>query len=378
MFEKRPPQVPGLNFSPLERYERDIAAGHLRRDRAQSRAMDHIQALYEALIADGESAFALLKHARKVLRKRARRPVKGLYLWGEVGRGKTMLVDVFFDCLPFPEKRRMHFHRFMHKIHHKLKQLKDVENPLQRVADRFAEEARVICFDEFHVGDIADAMLLGNLLEALFERGVTLVATSNTAPDRLYWGGLQRERFRPAIALIKAHTEIVHLDGHIDHRLRFLDKAEIYHCPLGSAAEQGLRSSFQHLAPDAGSVGGELEIDDRPITTVCQADGVVWFEFEAICGGPRAPSDYIEIARTFQTVLIGNIPQLKEEDNDKAKRLINLVDELYDRRVKLIVSAAVPPDQLYRGTRLAQEFQRTVSRLEEMRTHAYLAKPHVP
>jgi cell division protein ZapE len=368
----------GHSMTPLERYERDIAAGHLRRDRAQGRAVERIQALYDALVADWESASALLKRARKVLRKRAREPVRGLYLWGGVGRGKTMLVDAFFDCLPFPEKRRIHFHRFMHKIHHELKHLKEVEDPLQRVADRFAEEARVICFDEFYVGDITDAMLLGNLLRALFERGVTLVATSNTVPDRLYWGGLQRERFLPAIALIKEHTEVMHLDGHTDHRLRFLDKAEIYHCPLDAAAERCLRSSFQHLAPDAGSAGGELEIDDRAIPTVCQADGVAWFEFEAICGGPRAPSDYIEIARSFQAVLIGNIPQLNEEDNGKAKRLIHLVDELYDRRVKLIVSAAVTPDQLYRGTRLAQEFQRTVSRLEEMRTHAYLAKRHLP
>lgn len=235
----------------------------------------------------------------------------------------------------------------------------------------------MICFDEFHVSDITDAMLLGRLLKALFDRGVTLVATSNEAPDRLYWNGLQRERFLPGIELIKTHTRVMHLEGEIDYRLRALEKAEIYHSPLDPEAERSLAESFENIAASPGRSGKEIEINGRSIPTLRLAEGVVWFKFDTICGGAWGPSDYIEIARCYQTVVISNIPVMDDKDNDALKRLITLVDEFYDRNVKLIASAEAIPEKLYTGQGLSQQFQRTMSRLEEMRSHAYLARQHL-
>jgi len=266
----------------------------------------------------------------------------------------------------------------MQMIHHELKQIRERENPLWLIADKIASDTRVVCFDELHVTDITDAMLLGGLLKALFERGVVLVATSNEAPDQLYHDGLQRERFLPAIESIKEYTHVVQIDSGIDYRLRFLEQAEIYHCPLDQRAECMLHDNFTHIAPNAGRDQVVLDIEGRTIHTVCCADGVVWFDFAHLCDGPRGPADYIEIARQYQTVLLANIPLLGEGDNDRAKRFMTLVDEFYDRNVKMIITAAAEPGELYRGTRHALEFQRTASRLMEMRTCDYLAKPHLP
>ncbi|MFQ5660173.1 MAG: cell division protein ZapE, partial [Gammaproteobacteria bacterium] len=304
-------------------------------------------------------------------------PVKGLYLWGGVGRGKTCIVDAFFECLPLSRKKRIHFHRFMQKVHHELKQLHNDRDPLQIVADIFAKKATVICFDEFHVSDITDAMLLGGLLKALFERGVTLVATSNEHPDQLYSDGLQRKRFLPAIELIKAHTQVVEVESGIDYRLRYLDKAEIYHQPLNGHAERMLRLNFDHMAPDQGKVNGTIEIEGRKIRTVRCADGVVWFDFMAICDGPRGAADYIEIGCQFQTVLIANVPRMDDQHHDRTKRFMTLVDEFYDRNVKLFLSAADSPDNLYLGKRFAKQFKRTSSRLVEMQSHDYLGRQHL-
>jgi cell division protein ZapE len=221
-------------------------------------------------------------------------------------------------------------------------------------------------------------MLLGGLLKALFERGVTLVATSNEAPDQLYWGGLQRERFLPAIELIKEHTLVWNVDGDVDYRLRSLGKAEIYHCPLDEGAEQSLAKTFRNMASNKGISNGSIEIDGRYISAIQYTDGVAWFDFEAICGKPCGPSDYIELALRYHTLLISNIPIMDDEDNDKAKRLMTLVDTVYDRSVKLIVSANATPCELYTGRQLAESFKRTISRLEEMRSHDYLAKQHLP
>ncbi len=234
-----------------------------------------------------------------------------------------------------------------------------------------------MCFDEFHVTDITDAMLLGGLLKALFERGVILVTTSNESPDELYSGGLQRDRFLPAIEIIKQNTTVLNVDSGIDYRLRFLDTAEIYHYPLDEAANMMLGGNFEHIAPDEGRDNVVLKIEGRQIKTIRCADGVVWFDFPAICDGPRGAADYIELARQYQTVLISNVPQLTDNDNDQVKRFMTLVDEFYDRNVKLILTAAEEPEALYTGARLAREFQRTTSRLQEMRTHDYLAKPHL-
>lgn len=340
--------------------------------------MQLLQALFDDLVAINEASDSLLSRLKQKLRGQAPKSSRGLYIWGTVGRGKTLMVDMFFRSLPFKGKLRMHFHRFMQMIHQQLRSLPDTSDPLPIIAERMSRKARVICFDEFHVDDITDAMLLAGLFGALFERGVVLVATSNTEPKYLYWNGLQRERFLPAIDLIEQHTHVVHIGGDTDHRLRFLDRAEIYHSPLDEEAERCLKKNFINLAAEEGSCGQAIEIEGRLIDTVREADGVVWFEFEALCGGPRSAADYIEIARTYQTLLLANVPTLDRDSEDKAKRFINLIDELYDRRVKLIISAAAAPESLYRGRRHVADFQRTVSRLQEMRTHSYLAGSHRP
>lgn len=365
------------SMSPRERYQADLLKDEFSVDPAQRIAVDYTQQLYETLVREYENKGGLISRLKKTFSKRNNNNIKGLYFWGGVGRGKTYIVDAFFETLPLHAKERIHFHRFMQKIHHELKQLKDVENPLQLIAGNYANNVRVLCFDEFHVTDITDAMLLGGLLQALFEHGLVLVTTSNEAPDQLYHDGLQRDRFLPAIALIKEFTHVVNVDSGIDYRLRYLDKAEIYHTPPDEKADSLLQENFTHIAPDTGRERATIEIEGRKIVTVCRGDGVVWFDFPDICDGPRGPADYIEIARQYQTVLISNIPVFTDFDNDRVTRFMMLVDEFYDRNVKLIVSAAGYPEQLYAGTCLNKVFQRTVSRLQEMRTHDYLAKQHL-
>ena len=363
-------------MSPWERYQSDMQRQGFTADPAQRVAVDYTQQLYDDLVSEYKKSDGFFSRLSKSVRNR-KNSLRGLYIWGGVGRGKTHIVDAFYEALPFQEKKRIHFHRFMQLIHHELKHIRDVENPLVLVAENFAKDTQVLCFDEFHVTDITDAMLLGGLLKALFERGITLVATSNEEPDRLYWEGLQRERFLPAIELIKEYTQVVHIESGVDYRLRYLDKAEIYHVPHDDYAVSLLVENFSNIAPDAGEADVILEISGRPIQTIRCADGVTWLTFSELCDGPRGPADYIEIARQFQTVLISDIPQLDENSNDQAKRFMTLVDEFYDRQVKLILTAAAPPEALYTGKRLAKTFTRTISRLQEMQTHDYLAKQHL-
>lgn len=365
--------------TPWERYQSDLQNGGLSYDLAQEQAVQYTQELFEQLVNGHENTRGLFAGMKNFFGRNNRAPIKGLYFWGGVGRGKTYLVDEFYECLPFtyPGKWRIHFHRFMQRIHNELKQLKDRENPLLILAEKIAAQTRVLCFDEFHITDITDAMLLGGLFKALFAQGVVLVTTSNEAPDELYRDGLQRDRFVPAIKLIKQHTHVVNVDSGIDYRLRFLDQAEIYHSPLDDQADHMLHKNFTHISPAAGSDRIVLEIEGRPVQTIRCADGVVWFDFPAICDGPRGAADYIEIARQYQTVLISNVPILGEADNDRARRFMTLVDEFYDRNVKLILTAATSPEGLYIGKRWANSFQRTISRLNEMRSHDYLAKQHL-
>ena len=304
--------------------------------------------------------------------------MRGAYLWGGVGRGKTFMMDLLFESLPFDDKVRYHFHRLMNRVHGRLKTLRDQQDPLATIAAELAGEARVICFDEFYVADIADAMLLARLFEALFGQGVTLVATSNSAPHDLYRGGLQRQRFLPAIDLIRQHTEVVHVDGLTDYRLRVLEAAEIWHAPLDPMTDGNLEQYFRNMAPDRGTEGEALDVLGRTITTRRRAEGIAWFDFDALCAGPRSQEDYIEIARWFQTVIISGVPRLDEERENEARRFIALVDEFYDRRVNLIVSAAESIGRIYAGTRLSREFERTRSRLLEMQSMEYLAAEHLP
>lgn len=363
--------------TPQLRYQADLQRDDFSRDEAQVRAVAHLQDLYERLVAQ-EQAGKGMGGWLSQFRKTSAEPQKGLYFWGGVGRGKTYLMDTFFECLPFEKKYRIHFHRFMQRVHRELKTLDGEKNPLLMVADHIAEEARVLCFDEFFVTDIADAMILGGLMEALFARGVTLVATSNIVPDSLYENGLQRQRFVPAIELIKRHTEIVNVDAGIDYRLRTLESAELYYTPLDAAAEQGLRSSFERLAPGTVRHWDRLEVNGRYLSSRMVADDVVWFEFDALCDGPRSQSDYIELARIYHAIILSDVPELGVHNDDAARRFINLVDEFYDRNVKLVVSAAKELPMLYSGGRLEFEFARTVSRLQEMQSHEYLAKEHRP
>lgn len=304
-------------------------------------------------------------------------PVCGAYLWGGVGRGKTFMMDLFYEFLPFDDKLRYHFHRLMYRIHRELKTLNDRKDPLETIADDFANRSRVICFDEFFVSDIADAMLLGRLLDALFRRGVTLIATSNIPPEELYEDGLQRQQFLPAIELIKKNTTIINVSGDTDYRLRVLEKAEIYHAPLDDVATRNLNEYFSCIAPEIGTSGQPMEVLGRDITTRKRADGIAWFDFDELCDGPRSQDDYIEIARSFQTVIVSDVPALDRDMEDQARRFIALVDEFYDRKVKLIISAAKPIEEIYSGARLQREFERTRSRLREMQSKTYLAAAHL-
>jgi len=366
--------------SPLERYQADLQREEFTEDPAQLAAVHKLDALYRELLAAdlADSELNPVSRAWRRWRGHQPEPVRGLYLWGGVGRGKTYLVDTFYDCLPFRRKMRVHFHRFMQRVHAELRELEGEANPLELIAFRLSNEARVLCFDEFFVSDITDAMILGGLMEALFERGVTLVATSNIVPDELYKDGLQRQRFLPAIDLVNRHTEVVNVDAGVDYRLRALEQAELYHYPLDAEANISLLRSFQSLAPESGQQWERLEINGRYLSSRWVADDVVWFEFAELCDGPRSQNDYIELARIYHAVLIGNVPQMGPTSDDQARRFINMVDEFYDRNVKIVISAAVPLLQLYSGGRLEFEFQRTFSRLQEMQSHDYLARSHKP
>ena len=358
--------------SPAARYAADLQQPGFVQDAAQAAAVAELEAVYQALLA--------APPARNLLgrRKRPWPPVSGRYLWGGVGRGKTYLMDAFFDALPFSAKRRTHFHRFMLDVHARRQAYPDTADPLLRVAADIAAETRVLCFDEFFVSDIADAMILGRLFEALFAEGICLIATSNIPPDRLYLNGLQRQHFLPAIETLKRHVTVINVDGGVDYRLRTLTQTEIYHHPCDAAAEANLAQWFAQLAPDAGHADLAITLHDRPVLARRLADGVAWFDFAALCEGPRSVADYIELARTHHTVLLSRVPCLGVDGEDPARRFIHLVDEFYDRGVKLVLAAAVPLTELYGGERLRFEFERTRSRLLEMQSAEYLARPHLP
>lgn len=358
-------------LSPRERYEADLASTGFVADSAQSAAVDALQNIHDQLRANPPKK-------RFVSRRRDWPAVKGLYMWGGVGRGKTHLMDAFYESLDTPYKLRTHFHRFLLDVHARRRKHPDVQDPLKFVADALARKVRVVCFDEFHVSDIADAMILGRLFKALFEHGVTLVATSNCAPDVLYKDGLQRANFLPAIDMLKTNTLVLNVDGGTDYRLRALTRAPLYHFPSDDDADEKLESAFQEIAPEPGAHNVQLKILGRSLQVKHLADGIAWFEFSELCDGPRSAADYIELALEHHTIIVSKVPELNEEKEDPARRFVNMVDEFYDRGVKLLIAAAVPLDQLYTGRKSAFEFKRTLSRLHEMHTHEYLAQPHKP
>lgn len=366
------------NLTPWERYQQDLERPDFQKDPAQADAVQRLQSLYDKLVSVESERRTALSKLRRKLKKGKEEPVKGLYFWGGVGRGKTYLMDTFYESLPFERKMRVHFHRFMQRVHQELKALKGEKNPLELVSKKFADEARVICFDEFFVSDIGDAMILGTLMDGLFSRGVTLVCTSNIVPDGLYKDGLQRARFLPAIALVKKHTDVVNVDGGVDYRLRTLEQAELFHSPLDEEADISLRRSFDALAVEAGKHSKTMEINGRKIPAQAHADDVVWFDFKDVCDGPRSQNDYIELARQFHAIIISNVPVLGGDKQDQSRRFINMIDEFYDRNVKVIISAAAPITELYAGGRLSFEFERTESRLLEMQSREYLEAAHKP
>lgn len=363
-------------MTPWQRYQEDLAKPEFQHDQAQEDVVKRLQALYERLVIVEERHRSMLFRLKRRFSRGQITPPKGLYLWGGVGRGKTYLMDTFYESLPFERKMRVHFHRFMQRVHRELKGLKDTQNPLDRIAETFADEAIVICFDEFFVSDIGDAMILAKLLDGLFSRGVTLVCTSNIVPEGLYKDGLQRARFLPAIDLLKRHTEVVNVDGGVDYRLRSLEQAELYHWPLDESSRESLEQSFERLAVDARSQEDYVEVNGRKIPAVKQADDVVWFEFSALCDGPRSQNDYIELAREFHAIVISNVPAMGPAHDDVARRFVNMIDEFYDRCVKVIMSAEEPITELYKGGKLAFEFERTESRLLEMQSREYLELAH--
>jgi cell division protein ZapE len=293
-----------------------------------------------------------------------------------VGRGKTWLMDLFFQSLPPAQARRRHFHRFMHDVHAQLRELQHRQSPLATLAAQIARDTRVLCFDELFVTDIADAMILGGLFTGLFAHGVTLVATSNVPPSGLYQDGLQRQRFLPAIALIERHTEVLNVDGATDYRLRQLTQAGTYLPADAPDTQSRLQALFTELAPHGALSGGSIDIEGRAIATVAHSDSAVWFEFQQLCAGARSQDDYIEIAREYQSVLLTHVPVFDSQHENEARRFIALVDELYDHNVNLIVSAAAPAPQLYRGSLLNFPFERTISRLIEMQSEEYLSREH--
>lgn len=378
-------------------YAQQLADRGFHADPVQAAVVDRLDDLRQRLIIARDAGTSPIRRWFGALAPGARsskttsEPVRGIYLWGGVGRGKTWMMDLFFQSLPFPERRRRHFHRFMHDVHAELKTLQQREAPLDEVAHRIAQDTRVLCFDELFVADIADAMILGGLFTALFKRGVTLVATSNLQPRDLYKGGLQRQRFVPTIDLLEQHLDVVAVSGATDYRLRRLTQVGTY-LPAGAPdTPQRLRKLFGELADHAADPGHRpppnqsavdparsIEIEGRRIPVVHESGGVVWFDFNALCSGPRSQDDYIEIARNYQSVIVSDVPVLDTQHEDEARRFIALVDELYDRNVNLIVSAAASPTELYRGDRVAFQFERTASRLIEMQSEEYLAREHRP
>ena len=353
-----------------EAYQAELKARGYQSDPAQLRAIDALQRC-----ADDWAAYKDKRsNSFKKLFNKPDIP-KGVYMYGGVGRGKSFLMDCFYNAVPIRRKTRLHFHEFMREVHRELAGLKGTVNPLDELGKRMARKFKLICFDEFHVADITDAMILHRLLAALFDNGVGVVTTSNFKPDDLYPGGLHRERILPAIELLNQRMEVVNVDNGTDYRRRTLEQVELYHTPLGPEADAAMNEAFTRLA-SGGDEDPVLHIESREIKARRRAGGVVWFDFKQLCGGPRSQNDYLEIASQFHTLLLSDVPHMPVRMASEARRFTWLVDVLYDRRVKFILSAEVAPELLYTEGPLAHEFPRTVSRLNEMQSAEYLALPH--
>ncbi len=353
-----------------EVYEAELQSRGYTSDPAQLRGIEAL----ERCAAD----WAHYKQRRSsLLKKLVNRPEipRGVYMYGGVGRGKSFLMDCFFQAVPVVRKTRLHFHEFMREVHRELAELQGTQNPLDVLGARIAKRYRLVCFDEFHVADITDAMILHRLLDALFDNGVGFVTTSNFRPDELYPNGLHRDRLLPAIALLNARLDVINIDNGVDYRSRELEHVRLYHTPLGPEADAQMDEAFTRLSASHDE-DPTLHIEHREIRARRKAGGVIWFDFRTLCGGPRSQNDYLEIATQFHTVLLSDVPRMSARNASEARRFTWLVDVLYDRRVKLILSAEVPPEALYTEGALAHEFPRTVSRLNEMQSAEFLALEH--
>lgn len=372
------------SLSPTSRYLTALKEGSHQPDDVQKEAVTRLDTIYQQLIAEQEptqQSGGLMAKFSKLLGKRdtpTREPVRGLYMWGGVGRGKTWLMDLFYHSLPGERKQRLHFHRFMLRVHEELTTLQGQSDPLEIVADRFKAQTDVLCFDEFFVSDITDAMLLGGLMKALFARGITLVATSNIPPDELYRNGLQRARFLPAIEAIKQFCDVMNVDAGIDYRLRTLTQAHLWLSPLGEETAQQMDKLWLALAGAPRSHAPELEINHRPLATLGVENQTLAVSFATLCVDARSQHDYIALSRLFHTVMLFEVPVMTKLMENEARRFIALVDEFYERHVKLVVSAAAPLHEIYQGERVKFEFQRCLSRLQEMQSEEYLKREHMP
>ncbi len=357
-------------------YQESVQAGKIKANPSQQAIILALDQVFQSLLRQKRFAFQLKKQLYRRLGV-ACPGVKGIYLWGGVGRGKTFLMDMFYHALPFAEKKRFHFHHFMQHVHHALQLKKGMPDPLKEVAADFAKSMDVLCFDEFYVEDIGDAMILAALFKHLFWQGVTLIVTSNAEPEQLYLNGLQRDKFLPAITLIQQFTSVLALNHAEDYRMQFLHQHKLYHYPLTPQSALQMAEAFDYLSDEPGIEQKVLIIMNRSIPTVKCGEGIVWFSFESLCTTARSVQDYIEIARSFHIVLLSDVKRMGNEAENHARRFIGLVDEFYDRHVTLILSAQVSLDELYHGTRYKIAFQRTLSRLTEMQSTDYLAKPHL-
>mgnify|MGYP000679819706 CR=1 FL=1 len=362
--------MPNNQLSPIQRYEQALASGDFSEDAQQRQAMQYLEKVYQQILdnqAKQKGLFSFLKRTE---------PPKGLYMWGGVGRGKTWMMDMFFESLPPKNKMRMHFHHFMQHVHAELNALQGQQDPLQKVANSIHNEAQTICFDEFFVSNVSDAMILGDLFTMLFNKGITLVATSNIAPSGLYKNGIHRDRFLPTIEMVKKNCAILNVDAGVDYRLRVLKQAQLFKNPLTPEADQWLDERFHALTQSQHIEKSSIEINHRQIETLGHSQDVLWCEFRELCLKPRSPADFIEIANIYNTVLVSHIPHLTDQISDATRRFIYLVDEFYDRGVKLLLTSEDTIIDIYQGEKLAFEIERTRSRLLEMQSDDYLHSEH--
>ncbi|NKB77868.1 MAG: cell division protein ZapE [Gammaproteobacteria bacterium] len=358
--------------TPLAIYTRHIRTGLLTEDASQAKCISHLNRIFLEFDKSGESQPSVLSRFFKPKQP----PIKGLYLWGGVGTGKTLLMDIFVESLSRDICQRIHFHRFMQSVHDLKKEVKDKQDPLKMVAQHFSKHHRILCLDEFAVTDITDAMILSGLLNHLFEQGMTLITTSNIEIKNLYQHGLQRDRFQAAIQLLQQNTLQINVDSGQDYRQQYLLQDDIYHSPLSQHANEAMRTAFTRLSGPYEDTKKQITLCGREVEIVASGPGVIWFEFESLCQTNRSKMDYIELSKRFHTILLSNIPHLDHTLDDSTRRFIELIDELYDRGVNLILSAAQIPEELYTGERLVEPFKRTISRLQEMSSPEYLSKPH--